>query len=50
MVSGGGVDMEGCHEGGVTVVVEDLEEDSPYKACSDSVFGRVWTWKIRWLS
>ena len=40
IASGGGCGhgrSGGCHEGGVAVVVEDLEEDSPYKACSDSV-------------
>ena len=41
-----GVDTECCHEGDVAVVVEDPEEDSRYNACSDSVLGRVWTWKV----
>ena len=31
-MSGEGVDMGGCHEDGVAVVVEDPEEDSPYKS------------------
>ena len=36
--------MEGCCEGGVTVVVEGLEEDSPYKSgvsCEGSGHGRL---------
>ena len=38
--------MEGCCEGGMTVMVEDLGEVSRYKACSDDVWGRVWTWAV----
>ena len=42
-----------CHKGVVAVVVEGLEEVSRYKACSDGVWGRVWTWevvvKMAWL-
>ena len=38
--------MEGCHEGGVAVVVEDLGEVSRYRACSDGVWREVWTWEV----